>query len=157
MTSLKVVIGSPYQHPMMVELTNLNQDKTWFLPMLTTEEIENLFPEGASSTDDGHIQVTAQWLHEFAFKVYEQISNSVLEPKIKASVANRTMSYSDTTKVLTCYAPVGEEVLTLVEPDFNRAYIISNAIQKAYIKGFRIGRLELQRDLEQHLDQLNHF
>lgn len=41
--------------------------------MLNFEEIEDCFPEhGALCAADGRITVSAQWLHDFAYKVAEK-------------------------------------------------------------------------------------
>jgi hypothetical protein len=39
----------------------------WFTKPLSFEDVEDCFPdEGSSQTWDGHIEVTAQFLHDFA-------------------------------------------------------------------------------------------
>lgn len=68
----------------------------------------------------------------------------------------RVMKHNGETGELICYAPSGEEVLRMVEPDFKKAYDISGAVQTAYRKGWILGRLELQRSIERHMDDLNH-
>lgn len=41
---------------------------------LTFDQIEAAFPEeGAYSSDDGYIKVSAQWLHEFARNIAKQV------------------------------------------------------------------------------------
>lgn len=65
------------------------------------------------------------------------------------------MKFNSETGELICFAPVGEEVLRLTEQSFSNAHAISNAIQEAYRKGSLIGRLNLQRSLERHMDSLN--
>ena len=56
---------------------------------------------------------------------------------------------------LVCYAPSGEEVLRIIELDFKKAIDIGNAVQAAYRKGRILGRLEMQRSIERHMDDLN--
>lgn len=38
---------------------------------LTFAEIEECFPEGGHSNDDGSVTVSAQWLHDFAHAILE--------------------------------------------------------------------------------------
>jgi hypothetical protein len=56
---------------------------------------------------------------------------------------------------LVCFAPPGEEVLRIIEFDIAKAHMISETIQNTYLKGSIIGRLETQRSIEQHMDDLN--
>ena len=56
---------------------------------------------------------------------------------------------------LVCYVPSGEEVLRIIELDFKKAIDIGNAVQAAYRKGRILGRLEMQRSIERHMDDLN--
>lgn len=65
------------------------------------------------------------------------------------------MKHNGETGELVCYAPAGEEVLRTVESDFSKAHDISNAVQAAYRKGRILGRLELQRSIERHMDDMN--
>jgi len=65
------------------------------------------------------------------------------------------MKYNSETGELVCFAPAGEEVLRTVEPDFAKAKAISDAIHNAYRKGDILGRLEMQRKLEQCMDEFN--
>lgn len=65
------------------------------------------------------------------------------------------MKFNSETGELTCFAPVGEEVLHLTGQSFSSAHAISNAIQEAYRKGSLIGRLNLQRSIECHMDRFN--
>lgn len=67
---------------------------------------------------------------------------------------NTLMTHNADTGELVCYV-ASEEVLRITEPDFVKAHAISKAVQEAYRKGSILGRLELQRVLEQHMDELN--
>ena len=67
----------------------------------------------------------------------------------------KVMSYNSDSGELICYAPLDEMVLCITEPDFSKAHDISAAIQKAYRKGSILGRLEMQRSIESHMDTLN--
>lgn len=70
-------------------------------------------------------------------------------------MAESVMTYNDETHELVCYAPPGEELLRIATPSFTTAHVISAAIQEAYRKGSLLGRLELQRCVEQRMDELN--
>jgi len=65
------------------------------------------------------------------------------------------MKHNGDTGELVCYVPAGDEVLRTVEVDIAKVYLISEAIQTAYVMGSRLGRLHLQRDLERRMDELN--
>ena len=65
------------------------------------------------------------------------------------------MKHNGETGELVCYAPPGKEVLRTVEPSFQKAHAISSAIQEAYRKGSILGRLEMQRQIELRMDELN--
>ncbi len=64
------------------------------------------------------------------------------------------MKYNAESGELVCYA-AGEEVLRIIELDFKKANDIGNAVQAAYRKGRILGRLEMQRSIERHMDDLN--
>lgn len=68
---------------------------------------------------------------------------------------NNISSYNGITGELVCYAPPGEEVLRVIEPDLSKANVIDRAIQEAFRKGSILGRLQLQRAIEQRMDELN--
>ena len=70
-------------------------------------------------------------------------------------MSDSVMTYNGVTRELVCYAPPGEEILRMVEPSITNAHVISFAIQEAYRKGSLLGRLELQRCVEQRMDELN--
>lgn len=65
------------------------------------------------------------------------------------------MSHNGETGELVCFAPAGEEVLRIVEPDFEKARAISSAVQEAYRKGDILGRLKMQLSIERHMNELN--
>lgn len=65
------------------------------------------------------------------------------------------MKYNSNTCELVCYAPAGEEVLRLFEPDFEKANAISSAINKSFQKGSVLGRLGMQASIERHMDEFN--
>ena len=65
------------------------------------------------------------------------------------------MTHSAETGELVCYAPEDEEILRIIEPDFNKAFNISVAIQKAFRKGGMLARLKFQEDIEEYMQELN--
>lgn len=65
------------------------------------------------------------------------------------------MHHNGETGELICCAPAGEVVLKTVEMDIQKAHDIQSAIQDAYKKGWRLGRLNLQLNIERHMDSLN--
>lgn len=65
------------------------------------------------------------------------------------------MKYNSKTGEFVCYAPQGEEVLRMMEPSFQKAHTISEAVQEAYRKGKILGRIAMQREIEWHMDKLN--
>ncbi len=68
---------------------------------------------------------------------------------------NTLMHFDGQTCEMTCYAPADEEVLTITEPDVEKAHAISGAIQEAYKNGWRLGRLSLQLEIERLMDEKN--
>lgn len=69
-------------------------------------------------------------------------------------MATTLMTHNADTGELVCFA-AGDEVLRLTEHDLERAHAISKAIQEAYRKGGILGRLQMQKALEQRMDELN--
>lgn len=65
------------------------------------------------------------------------------------------MHHNGETGEIICYAPAGEEVLRTTELDIQKAHDIHAAIQEAYKKGWRLGRLRLQAELERYMDTQN--
>jgi len=74
---------------------------------------------------------------------------------MQGGVMKSVMQHNGETGELVCFAPAGEEVLRMTEMDIAKAHGISAAIQEAYRKGSILGRLEMQRNLEQRMDELN--
>lgn len=64
------------------------------------------------------------------------------------------MRYNAETGELSCYAPAGGElVLEIIEPDFNKAYEISQAIEVAYERGRKSGKDETLLKLRSYMER----
>jgi hypothetical protein len=74
---------------------------------------------------------------------------------MQGGVMRSVMRHNGETCELVCFAPAVEEVLRMIETDIVKAHSVSAAIQDAFRKGSILGRLEMHRQLEQRMDELN--